>query len=145
MSRNKVKDPCFIFTALADDPEDVGRRFLFFERILQLAELADVLDGDDGLGGEGFDKGDLVGTERGDLAAAEHDRPCLARRSPAGRTSGCGCLRCRQPAMSSAEEGADGQVFVLGRSCTKDRLAKPGDRVGFIVEVKGVTFKLALY
>ena len=51
----------------ADDAEHLGRRRLMLQRLAQfrvaLAEFleqAHVLDGDDGLVGEGFEKGDLL-------------------------------------------------------------------------------------
>ena len=48
------------------------------------AELADVFDGDDGLRGEGLDKGDLVGGEGGHFATVDRD----ARDSPSTAEQG---------------------------------------------------------
>ena len=50
----------FVVPALADDREDLPRRFLPLQPGLEFAELAHVLDGDDGLGGEGLDQNNLV-------------------------------------------------------------------------------------
>ena len=45
---------------LAITPKDFARRSLLFQRFLQLGEQPDVLDGDDRLIGESFEKSDLL-------------------------------------------------------------------------------------
>ena len=66
---------------LRDDAQDLAGGRLLLERLgevavpgLQLLEEADVLDGDDGLGGEGLEELDLLVGERAELHAAEQDR-----------------------------------------------------------------------
>src|SRR5712692_8976443 len=66
----------------ADDAEDLARRRLLLQGLgkvavarLQLLEQADVLDGDDGLRGEGLEERDLLVGERPDLCAAKGYRP----------------------------------------------------------------------
>ena len=56
---------------LGDDPQDLAGRRLLLEGLgevavarLELLEQADVLDGDDGLVGEGLEQGDLAVRER---------------------------------------------------------------------------------
>ena len=65
-----------------DDPEHLGRRGLLLERHgqvpvarLQFLEQADVLDGDDGLGGEGLEQLHLIVREGGDVRPRHGDRP----------------------------------------------------------------------
>jgi len=59
----------------ADDLQDFACRSLARQFCLQLAELADVLDGDDGLHGEGLDKGDVSIVEWIDGTMDEDDGP----------------------------------------------------------------------
>ena len=56
-----------------DDPQDPGRGGLLLERLFRLVEQADVLDGDDGLVGEGLKERDVVVRERLGLASADAD------------------------------------------------------------------------
>ena len=72
LAQDHIEHGPVIIPALADDLEDFPRRCLARQPRLQLAELADVLDGDDGLGSEGFDQSDLVGGE-GLHHGAKHD------------------------------------------------------------------------
>ena len=58
-----------------DHPQDLGGGGLLIERLFRLVEQADVLDGDDGLGGEGLKESDLLVGERLDLHPADDDRP----------------------------------------------------------------------
>jgi len=64
VSQDHVEQWLVAIAALADDLKDFPRRRLALQPHLQLAELADILDGDDGLGREGFDHGDLVGGKK---------------------------------------------------------------------------------
>ena len=64
----------------ADDAEHLGRRRLMLQRLAQfrvaLAEFleqAHVLDGDDGLGGEGFEQLDLFVRERTNFRVGEYE------------------------------------------------------------------------
>ena len=66
----------------ADDAKDLARRGLLRQRLGEVAvpgskllEEAGVLDGDDGLGGEGLEELDLLVGERAELHAAEENRP----------------------------------------------------------------------
>ena len=61
---------------------DFAERFQFADRtcqfvgsLIQFFEQPHVLDGDDGLGGKGFEKFDLLLGERADLHAADMNRP----------------------------------------------------------------------
>src|SRR5262249_8064879 len=65
-----------------DDLEDLAGGGLLLERlgevpvaILELLEEADVLDGDDRLGGECLEQADLLVRERSNLNPADQDRP----------------------------------------------------------------------
>ena len=113
----------------ADDLEHLGGRRLLLQRLGQLArarlhllEQPRVLDGDDGLVGEGLEQFDLAVRERSPAADASRlrpDSPCRqhgdasnAARSPAGRgtcTRGlrdivhCDCSRALQPDQYSHE------------------------------------------
>ena len=65
----------------ADDLQDLAGRGLLFERLgevpvagLELLEQPDVLDGDDGLVGEGLEQLDLLVRERPGLGASDGDR-----------------------------------------------------------------------
>src|SRR5262249_22257604 len=57
----------------ADDVEHVGGGGLLLERFAQLVEQPDVLDGDDGLGGEILDQLDLLVGEWPDLLTVDAD------------------------------------------------------------------------
>src|SRR5262249_57277032 len=66
----------------ADDAEHLGRCRLMFQglaqfcvALLDLLEQADVLDGDDGLVGECFEKGYLLVCKRTNFCSANHNRP----------------------------------------------------------------------
>src|SRR3990172_3784784 len=81
-SNDRVEDRLDVGLRLADHPEDLARRGLLLEgdseipvARLQLLEEADVLDGDDGLVGEGLEEGDLLLGEWALLHAANEKRP----------------------------------------------------------------------
>ena len=57
----------------ADDTQDLGGRCLLLQRLAQLVEQARVLDGDDGLIGEGCQKSDVILLERAHLGPANYD------------------------------------------------------------------------
>src|SRR5262249_22212608 len=57
----------------ADHLEHVGSGSLLLQRFAQLAEQARVLDGDDGLLGEGCQKSDVILLERSHLGPANYD------------------------------------------------------------------------
>ena len=72
-----VKDRLHVRRRAADDAEHLGRCRLMLQGLaqfciafLQFFEQPDVLDGDDGLVGEGFEKSDLLIGERTNLRAA---------------------------------------------------------------------------
>ncbi len=58
-----------------DDPQDLAGGRLLLERLFRLVEQADVLDGDDRLGGEGLQELDLPVGERPNLGPPDGDRP----------------------------------------------------------------------
>jgi hypothetical protein len=58
--QDRLEHRLLVVAALADDLKNFGRGLFPRQPVLQLAELLDVVDGDNGLGGEGFDKGNLV-------------------------------------------------------------------------------------
>src|SRR5713101_7952319 len=74
VSHDRVEDRLDVGRRLADDPQDLARRRLLLEGLadlgvrlserpvllLKLREQPDVLDGDNGLVGEGLEQGDLV-------------------------------------------------------------------------------------
>jgi hypothetical protein len=65
-----------------DHTQNFTRGGLLFQRFLELLEQPHVLDGDHGLGCEGFKQFDLLVRERADLHAADLNRPdgsCLAQ------------------------------------------------------------------
>ena len=76
-----VEDRLHVGGRAADDAEHLGGRRLMLQRLaqfcvalLEFLEQPDVLDGDHGLVGEGFEQCDLLVSERTDLRAADHDR-----------------------------------------------------------------------
>ena len=78
--RNLVEDRLQFRLRLADDIQHLGRRRLALQRLrkvrvrsLQRPELANVLDGDGGLGGEGLHQIYMVLGERPYLAAIERE------------------------------------------------------------------------
>ncbi len=80
--QDHVEDRRLVVARAADDLQDLAGRRLAGQPCLQLAELADVLDGDDGLRGEGLDQRDLLGRKRVDDKARERHH---ADRSPRKR------------------------------------------------------------
>src|SRR5262252_9231496 len=58
-----------------DHTEDVGSCGLLLQRLFRLVEQPHVLDGDDGLVGEGLEEGDLVVREPATLPASHRDSP----------------------------------------------------------------------
>src|SRR4030095_2258305 len=79
---NPSEDRLDISSRAADDAKDLARRRLLVERFaeggvarLERLEQPDVLDGDDGLVGEGLHELDLRGRERLDLASSAPDGP----------------------------------------------------------------------
>src|SRR5207244_3595451 len=80
-SDDRVEDRLDIRLRLADDAQDlagggllVQRRGEFAVARLKLGEEAHVLDGDDGLIGEGFQQRDLLGRELSGIGASHGDR-----------------------------------------------------------------------
>ena len=77
-----VEDRLHVRGRAADDAEHLGRCRLMLQRLAQfcvalldLLEQPHVLDRDDRLIGEGFEKLDLLFGKRPDLRATNHDRP----------------------------------------------------------------------
>ncbi len=75
-----VEDRLHVRGRAADDAEHLGRRRLMLQRLAQfcvaLAEFLEqphVLDGDDGLVGEGFEQSNLLFGERTNLRAANDE------------------------------------------------------------------------
>ena len=76
-----IEDRLHVGGRAADDAERLGRRRLMFQRLAQLRvalaeffEQADIFNGDDGLVGEGLQKGDLFFSKKTDLGAANLNR-----------------------------------------------------------------------
>src|SRR5215470_898036 len=76
-----VEDRLHVRRRAADDAEHLGRCRLMLQgltqfrvALLDLLEQSHVLDGDDGLVGKGFEKGDLLFGERTDLQTSNEDR-----------------------------------------------------------------------
>jgi hypothetical protein len=79
--RDRVEHGLDIGRRAADDTQDLARRRLLLKRLrqvaitgLQLLEQPHILDGDDGLVGEGLEQGDLAVREEPGLDAPEADR-----------------------------------------------------------------------
>ena len=70
---DRVKDRLIVVTALADDTNDFTAGLLALQPDLQFAELAHILNGDNGRPGEGLNELDLPIVKRPDLAAEERD------------------------------------------------------------------------
>ena len=58
-----------------DDPQHLGGRRLLLQRFAQLVEQPRVLDGDDGLGGEGFEQLDLLVRKWAYIHSSDQYRP----------------------------------------------------------------------
>ena len=78
---DSVKHRLHVRGRAADDTEHLGRRCLMLQgfaqfcvAFLEFFEQPDVLDGDDGLIGKGFEKSDLLLRERTNFRSANHDR-----------------------------------------------------------------------
>ena len=78
---DRIKHRLNIRRRAGDDAEDFACRRLLLQRLCQIAvaflqffEQPHVLDGNDGLVGEGFEKRDLLFRERPELGASDRDR-----------------------------------------------------------------------
>ena len=79
--RDSIQHGLEVCRGATDNPEDLAGGGLLFEglgelavALLDLVEQTDVLDGDDGLVGEGLEQGDLLVGERANLRPTQHDR-----------------------------------------------------------------------
>ena len=72
---DRLEDRLIVGPVLADDFQNMRRGFFPLESFLHLAELPDVFDGNHGLGGIGFNKGDFRWLKRADLSSEEGDVP----------------------------------------------------------------------
>ena len=102
-SINGFEDGLEVECRAADDLQHLGGRGLLLQRLghlaiagLQLLEQPHVLDGDDGLVGEGLEQLDLPVGERTDLAPRDDDRADGLPSRSIG-TAGCSASR-RRPA-----------------------------------------------
>ena len=72
--QDRVEDRLFVIAALADHLQNLRASLLTLQPVLQFAELANVFDGNDGLGGKSADQFDLIIGERACFQPVKSDR-----------------------------------------------------------------------
>src|SRR5262245_39897881 len=70
---NRLENRHYVARRVRDHAQDIADRGLLLQRFSQFVKQACVLDGDDGLGSEGLQQGDLPLAEEASLGTAERD------------------------------------------------------------------------
>jgi hypothetical protein len=146
---DRVEDGLDVALRPADHAQDLARRRLLLEGLrevavarLPLGEEADVLDGDDGLTGEGLEQGDLRTGERYRLAPRDRDGP--DRLTIPQHRDRQDSPHARQHDAMDVQLGISGEVRNMGHGPGQDRSSGdaapsrgPGKRAPDGVELLG--------